>query len=257
MNEGNVTKKMKNNECNRCNSKRQNKIAQEVCMHAFPSNSSANSRSTLIIASVLWTIIIVLFQFIHDLLIVMMNYFWNTDNTGAKMKETKGNEIVRKKHETITYYKQRPNTSKMVNNFANVDRYFGMDDVSTYGSDFSPVDSGIGSRPISRANTNETLSECIEESGIIHESFRHRTRKWYNKSDYDQITRRSDSCRASRELTRIRQGSFAPSDLPLNQSLRQELSITRHVTRVRDAHSKRAKSAVAAVRIRKSKSEME
>ncbi|EJW85390.1 hypothetical protein WUBG_03699 [Wuchereria bancrofti] len=159
---------------------------------------------------------------------------------GARMEKTKGNEIVRKKHETTTYYKQRPNTSKMVNNFANVDLYLGMDNVSTYGNDFSPVDSGIDSRSPSRSNTNETLSEYIEGSGIIHESFRHHTRKWYDKSDCDQITPRSDSCRASRELTRMRQGSFVTSsDLPLNQSLRQELSITRHVTRVRSAHSKR------------------
>ncbi|VDM13903.1 unnamed protein product [Wuchereria bancrofti] len=106
---------------------------------------------------------------------------------GARMEKTKGNEIVRKKHETTTYYKQRPNTSKMVNNFANVDLYLGMDNVSTYGNDFSPVDSGIDSRSPSRSNTNETLSEYIEGSGIIHESFRHHTRKWYDKSDCGNI----------------------------------------------------------------------
>lgn len=75
-----------------------------------------------------------------------------------------------------------------VNEFANVELCRGEDDISTYGNDFSLIDSGIGSRPSSRANTNETLlSECTEESGLMHPSFRYRMRNWCDKDDYGNV----------------------------------------------------------------------
>ncbi|VBB29437.1 unnamed protein product [Acanthocheilonema viteae] len=171
----------------------------------------------------------------------------------------KRNEILQKKHTDIMHLKQWPNTSKMVNAFTNVDFCHGEDDVSIYGSDFSPIDSGISSRPVSRANTNETSSECTEESGMIHTSLRHRVRKkWCDKSDYEQTKLRSGTCHVSRGLTRMRHDFSATSScLPIHRSIRQDLSITRHVARVRNAYSKRAKSAVAVVRFRKPESEIE
>lgn len=68
----------------------------------------------------------------------------------------------------------------------------------------------------------------------------------------EQSELRGDINHVSRELTRARYNYFARS--PQYRSARQDLSITRHVARVRNAHGKRAKSAVATMRHRKSES---
>ncbi|EJD75207.1 hypothetical protein, variant [Loa loa] len=190
--------------------------------------------------------IAILFQFIHDLLIVVTNYFWNTDETTAhqqyfaisdtstRIREMKRNEIVKKKCEDIKYLRQWPNVPKVVNAFTNVDHCYGEHDVTIYRKDIFPIDSGISSQHISPANTNETSSE-------------------------DHITSRNGACHVSRKLTAACQSSFIrpSSRSSIHRSFREELSITRHVSRVRNAHNKRAKSAVAVTRHKKTESEME
>ncbi|EFO23500.1 hypothetical protein LOAG_04982 [Loa loa] len=216
--------------------------------------------------------IAILFQFIHDLLIVVTNYFWNTDETTAhqqyfaisdtstRIREMKRNEIVKKKCEDIKYLRQWPNVPKVVNAFTNVDHCYGEHDVTIYRKDIFPIDSGISSQHISPANTNETSSEGIEECEIVHRSFQHRGKEWnWNRSDCDHITSRNGACHVSRKLTAACQSSFIrpSSRSSIHRSFREELSITRHVSRVRNAHNKRAKSAVAVTRHKKTESEME
>ncbi|CAG9539782.1 unnamed protein product [Cercopithifilaria johnstoni] len=192
----------------------------------------------------------------------MIHYFWNTDSTASdadtRITKTKGNNnILRMKDENIINLKQWPNTAKMVNAFTDID--LCENNLSTYGNDFSLIDSGIDSRSVSRANTNDTLSECTKESGMIHTSLRQRYKKWCDrKNDYEQREMRNGFCHETRELTRTRYNSYATSSrLPLYRSVRQDLSITRHVARVRSAHRKRSKSAAAFVQLRKSESGME
>uniref|UniRef100_A0A0R3S337 Uncharacterized protein n=1 Tax=Elaeophora elaphi TaxID=1147741 RepID=A0A0R3S337_9BILA len=176
----------------------------------------------------------------------------------SRVKETASNEILKKKHEDTTQLKQWPNTSRMVKAFADVDRCLGEDDMSIYGNDSSAVDSGIGSRPVSRENTNEAFSEYTEEPRIIHTSLRYSARKWYDRNDPEPIESRSGVYHRSRTLTPTIHDSLVKSSrLPKYRSIRQDLSITRHVVRVRNAHSKRAKSAAVIIRHRKPESRME
>ncbi|VDM93491.1 unnamed protein product, partial [Litomosoides sigmodontis] len=84
-----------------------------------------------------------------------------------RIRETNGDEILRKKDECIVRVQQWCNTStsRTVVAFTNTDPCPGEDDVSTaYGSDLSAIDSGIDSPSISRVSTNETLPEGAEES---------------------------------------------------------------------------------------------
>ncbi|VDO46058.1 unnamed protein product, partial [Onchocerca flexuosa] len=73
--------------------------------------------------------------------------------------------------------------------------------------------------------------------------------------DSDQIRSRNDICHVSCELTRACHDSFFNSSrLPMHPSTCQDLSIIRHIVRVRTADNK---SAAPVVRLGKSKSKIE
>uniref|UniRef100_A0A915Q7S5 Uncharacterized protein n=1 Tax=Setaria digitata TaxID=48799 RepID=A0A915Q7S5_9BILA len=177
----------------------------------------------------------------------------------AKIKEIRKDGILKNERDNNLRLKILPNSSRIVDAFTDIGFCLHKNNIAMH-EDLSAADSDIGSRPVSLENTNETSSECTDEPGISYTSIRYHAKNWCTRSGCDGILmllNTKNLCGAA-SGSHVSRGLIQASSRSLMyRSPRHDLSITRHIVRVRSAHKKRAKSAAAVIRVGRPETELE
>ncbi|VDN00911.1 unnamed protein product [Thelazia callipaeda] len=167
------------------------------------------------------------------------------------MKEFKNNEICMKKKA-----KKPPLSSipQKIDAFKNVDFWLSKNSNTEQSKSFSSGDSGISSCPVSRANTNDTLSECCTEEFRAFQNSHQRPSRFQERctsNECESEEGKQNAVHSSRESARTRHRCSKS----YRRSVRHDLSITRHIVRVRNEQNKRAQSVMAAIRLKQPESQ--